>query len=203
MADGLGGKGYVLFSGQLHDVEAAVEHAVASLTSQEQLIARVVIPQLHPEMWETSTRIQSSFLGYVRTAGELRSSRQECNWVALSVPLSLRPRLRARWGQLSDRSAARQGLQEVGEPVVAADGVAMAGPDELVYFVAAERLRWPVPRPLSRSIMPSSGIVDAGARRSVSRREDRAGLWIGSCDRSTCPSTKSALIAVRSARRRA
>ncbi len=52
VADGLGGKGYVLFSGQLHDVEAAVEHSVASLDSREQLIARVVIPQLHQEMWE-------------------------------------------------------------------------------------------------------------------------------------------------------
>ena len=52
IADGLGGKGYVLFSGQLHDVEAAVEHSVASLASREQLIARVVIPQLHSEMWD-------------------------------------------------------------------------------------------------------------------------------------------------------
>ncbi len=52
VADGLGGKGYALFSGQLHDVEAAVEAAVASLSAIEQLIARVVIPQLHPEMLE-------------------------------------------------------------------------------------------------------------------------------------------------------
>ena len=51
-ADGLGGKGYALFSGQLHDVEAAVDAAVASLSAIEQLIARVVIPQLHPEMLE-------------------------------------------------------------------------------------------------------------------------------------------------------
>lgn len=50
VADGLGGKGYVLFSGQLHDVEAAVEQAVASLASRDQLIAQVVIPQLHEEM---------------------------------------------------------------------------------------------------------------------------------------------------------
>ena len=52
VADGLGGKGYVLFSGQLHDVEAAVEAAVATLSSRDQLIACVVIPQLHPEMLE-------------------------------------------------------------------------------------------------------------------------------------------------------
>ncbi len=50
VADGLGGKGYVLFSGRLHDVEAAVEQAVASLASRDQLIAQVVIPQLHEEM---------------------------------------------------------------------------------------------------------------------------------------------------------
>jgi microcompartment protein CcmL/EutN len=50
MADGLGGKGYVLFSGEVHDVEAAVERGVASLGSRELLVARVVIPQVHPEM---------------------------------------------------------------------------------------------------------------------------------------------------------
>jgi len=52
IADGLGGKGYVLFSGRLHDVEAAVEQAVATLGSRDQLIARVVIPNLHQEMLE-------------------------------------------------------------------------------------------------------------------------------------------------------
>ena len=52
VADGLGGKGYVLFSGQLHDVEAAVEAAESSLSASDQLIARVVIPQLHAEMLE-------------------------------------------------------------------------------------------------------------------------------------------------------
>lgn len=55
MADGLGGKGYVLFSGEVHDVEAAVDHGVASLASSELLVAQVVISQLHPEMLENLT----------------------------------------------------------------------------------------------------------------------------------------------------
>ncbi len=50
MADGLGGKGYVLFSGEVHNVQAAVDRGVASLASAELLVARVVIPQIHDEM---------------------------------------------------------------------------------------------------------------------------------------------------------
>lgn len=50
LADGLGGKGYVLFSGEVHSVQAAVDQGVASLDSAELLVARVVIPQIHPEM---------------------------------------------------------------------------------------------------------------------------------------------------------
>jgi len=50
MADGLGGKGYALFSGDLADVEAAVEVGVSTLPHPELLVARVVIPRLHPEM---------------------------------------------------------------------------------------------------------------------------------------------------------
>lgn len=50
LADGLGGKGYVLFSGGIGDVQAAVEAAVDSLGSMEQLVAQVVIPRLHSEM---------------------------------------------------------------------------------------------------------------------------------------------------------
>ena len=50
MADGLGGKGYVLFSGEVHNVEAAVDGGVASLESADLLVARVVIPQIHQEM---------------------------------------------------------------------------------------------------------------------------------------------------------
>lgn len=48
LADGLGGKGLVLFAGLVADVEAAVEIAVGR--AHEQLVRQVVIPQLHDEM---------------------------------------------------------------------------------------------------------------------------------------------------------
>jgi len=49
MADGLGGKGYVLFGGAVHDVEAAVEIGSGRVAGS-QLTAGSVISQLHPEM---------------------------------------------------------------------------------------------------------------------------------------------------------
>lgn len=52
MADGLGGKGIVLYSGLVADVEAAVEIGVGVLEPPTLLVRTVVIPQLHPEMWE-------------------------------------------------------------------------------------------------------------------------------------------------------
>ena len=54
--------------------------------------------------------------------------------------------------------------QEVGEPIVAADGVAMAGPDELVYFVASREAALACPEtfvPIDHAIV---GIVDAVSR---------------------------------------
>lgn len=48
LADDLGGKGYVLFSGTLTEVDAAVEQG--SERVEGTLIARRVIPQLHDEM---------------------------------------------------------------------------------------------------------------------------------------------------------
>ena len=50
LAEGLGGKGIVLFAGLVADVEAAVEIAVARV--QEMLVRQVIIPQLHEEMKE-------------------------------------------------------------------------------------------------------------------------------------------------------
>ena len=50
LAEGLGGKGIVLFAGLVADVEAAVEIAVARV--QEMLLRQVIIPQLHEEMKE-------------------------------------------------------------------------------------------------------------------------------------------------------
>jgi microcompartment protein CcmL/EutN len=52
LADGLGGKGIVLFSGLVHDVEAAIEIGVGVLESPDLLVQQVVIPQLHKEMWD-------------------------------------------------------------------------------------------------------------------------------------------------------
>lgn len=52
LADGLGGKGYVLFSGLVAEVEAAVEAAVIRTEGHKTLIRSDVIAQLHEEMAE-------------------------------------------------------------------------------------------------------------------------------------------------------
>lgn len=49
MADGLGGKGLVFYTGLVADVEVAVD--IATAVSKQQLIRQVVISQLHEEMW--------------------------------------------------------------------------------------------------------------------------------------------------------
>ncbi len=49
LADGLGGKGIVLFSGIVSNVEAALDIAEGALQAG-QIVRQVVIPQLHPEM---------------------------------------------------------------------------------------------------------------------------------------------------------
>jgi microcompartment protein CcmL/EutN len=62
LADGLGGKGIVLFSGMVADVEAAVEIGVGVLERPDLLVRQVVIPQLHPDMWgnvSDATRFRS------------------------------------------------------------------------------------------------------------------------------------------------
>jgi microcompartment protein CcmL/EutN len=52
LADGLGGKGYVFFSGTVSDVDAAVEAAVSRVEPHGALIRSDVIAQLHEEMAE-------------------------------------------------------------------------------------------------------------------------------------------------------
>ncbi len=52
LADGLGGKAYALFTGEVSDVEAAVETGVLRLAEPAELVGRVVIPRLHDEMLE-------------------------------------------------------------------------------------------------------------------------------------------------------
>jgi microcompartment protein CcmL/EutN len=62
LADGLGGKGIVLYSGLVANVEAAVEIGVGVLRRPELVVRQVVIPQLHPEMWRAiaeATRFSS------------------------------------------------------------------------------------------------------------------------------------------------
>jgi len=66
LADGLGGKGIVLFSGLVADVQAAVEIGVGVLERPDLLVRQVVIPQLHPEMWENvaeATRFRTRVRG--------------------------------------------------------------------------------------------------------------------------------------------
>jgi microcompartment protein CcmL/EutN len=52
LADDLGGKGIVLYSGVVADVETAVEIGVNVLERPELVVRTVVIPQLHSAMWE-------------------------------------------------------------------------------------------------------------------------------------------------------
>jgi len=52
LADDLGGKGYVLFGGDVAEVEAAVGYGVARTAASGQEVAHVVISQLHAEMRE-------------------------------------------------------------------------------------------------------------------------------------------------------
>lgn len=52
LADGLGGKGYALFAGEVADVEAAIDACEKSLAEPGLLEASVVIPRLHAEMME-------------------------------------------------------------------------------------------------------------------------------------------------------
>lgn len=68
LADGLGGKGIVLYAGLVADVEAAVEIGVGVLERPELLVRQVVIPQLHAEMWDNvveATRFRARVIGKI------------------------------------------------------------------------------------------------------------------------------------------
>jgi microcompartment protein CcmL/EutN len=52
LADDLGGKGYVLFGGEVAEVEAAVERGTDRIAASGQEVARAVIASLHREMRE-------------------------------------------------------------------------------------------------------------------------------------------------------
>ncbi len=66
LADGLGGKGIVLFAGLVADVEAAVQIGTHALERPDLLVREVVIPQLHPGIWDNvgdATRFGDRVLG--------------------------------------------------------------------------------------------------------------------------------------------
>ncbi|MCK4832114.1 MAG: BMC domain-containing protein, partial [Anaerolineales bacterium] len=65
LADGLGGKGIVLYTGLVGDVEAAIGIGVGVLRQPDLLVRQVVIPQLHPEMWENIDLATRFFSGGV------------------------------------------------------------------------------------------------------------------------------------------
>lgn len=50
LADGLGGKSYVLFTGEVAEVEAAVDRAVSVVSPPERLVRSEIVPQLHAEI---------------------------------------------------------------------------------------------------------------------------------------------------------
>lgn len=52
LADGLGGKGYVLFGGPVAEVEAAVEAALGRIEATDKALAHAVIARLHEGMEE-------------------------------------------------------------------------------------------------------------------------------------------------------
>lgn len=68
LADGLGGKGYVLFTGAVSDVEASVEAAVSRIERHRTLIRSDVIAQLHNEMAQNLVS-QLQFLDLVKGRG--------------------------------------------------------------------------------------------------------------------------------------
>ncbi len=74
LADGLGGKGYLLLGGEVSDVEAGVALGIARLPPGGELVGSVVIPQLHEEMYE-NLKGQQRFGHRVRTEPAAAGSR--------------------------------------------------------------------------------------------------------------------------------
>ena len=69
LADGLGGKGYLLFSGALAEVEAATQAASARLEPHGTMIRSDVIAQLHTDL-ANNLRRNLTFLQRVTSRGE-------------------------------------------------------------------------------------------------------------------------------------
>ncbi len=70
LADGLGGKGYALFSGEVAEVEAAIEAAAVRVENVTGVIVRI-IAQLHAEMAENLRRD----LHFMRRVGQRDAER--------------------------------------------------------------------------------------------------------------------------------
>lgn len=68
LADGLGGKGYVLFSGTVAETEAALDAAVARAESHGALLRSDLIAQLHREMAD-NLRQELHFLSRISAPG--------------------------------------------------------------------------------------------------------------------------------------
>lgn len=69
LADGLGGKGYVLFAGVVAEVEAALDAAVSRAGRHGALVRSDLIAQLHDEM-AANLRAELHFLSRVSTAAD-------------------------------------------------------------------------------------------------------------------------------------
>ena len=63
-------------------------------------------------------------------------------------------------------------LEQTGRVVVAADGVAMAGPDELVYFVGSREAAQAMPEPFVPVDHAIVGIVDEVALSRVEKLDE-------------------------------
>ncbi len=70
LADGLGGKGYVLFSGDLAEVEAAVDAAVSRGERPDTELRHVIIAQLHDEIRDNLARELRLNYRWARRPGE-------------------------------------------------------------------------------------------------------------------------------------
>jgi microcompartment protein CcmL/EutN len=75
LADGLGGKGYVLFGGPLTEVEVAVEAGVARMSGDEHTVTAVTVSRLHEEMDE-NLQADGRFLALVAGASKGQPERR-------------------------------------------------------------------------------------------------------------------------------
>lgn len=73
LADGIGGKGVVLFSGAVGDVEAALERAAEVASRSTELVRTSVIPQVHEDM-RINLQADLAFRGRLRRVEQARDA---------------------------------------------------------------------------------------------------------------------------------